>query len=179
MSDVGGLFPAQAGARLTRQSAEQLVGLLEEWKARHAEPEDCGEPSDDACEAATATAGLATSANSAGSVRVSMEAPARASGTDLMVLPADPFQPAGMWALAMPPKGKRTPNWELSLEKFEKSKQSIDGIAMNQENGTALGAHRSRQHALVGLALICGSSGSRARKCSWHKRSHRQRLAHG
>ena len=43
-------------------------------------------------------------------------------------------QPERGWALAAPPKGKRTPAWELSLEKFEIGKQSLDAIALNQES---------------------------------------------
>lgn len=99
---------------------------------------------------ASTTASLAKAASTAGSVRGACTEGSEA-GTDLMVLPADPFQPVSMWSLAMPPKGKRPPNWEASLDKFENSKKSIDTIALNQENGkprrTSAGSMRSRAKA--------------------------------
>ncbi|KAL1520774.1 hypothetical protein AB1Y20_022339 [Prymnesium parvum] len=96
-----------AGARLTAAGAAHIIQLLAAWAARHPE-----------FGAAAAAAGGAGGG---------------ASVEERLVLPKGEVErPA--WKLAVPPKGKKTPAWFVSCERFRQG-EAIEKIAMQQESG--------------------------------------------
>lgn len=126
------------GARITAAGAAHVTGLIQRWKE------------ETVASGTTLSQGSSQAGGGGAAAGGSSNGGAAEEGDAVMVLPSGVYQPKP-WALAVPPAGKKPPAWEASHGRFHTGGESLEKIALTQENGKSIQPSTVLGHLLTAL----------------------------
>ena len=134
------------GARITADGSNAIIRIIRSWREQHEGGGAASQPSQGG-----AAAAAAQPSSSNGSPAASQ--PQGGNNDAPMALPSGIYQPKAPWALAVKPlpTAKKQPVWEVSWVRFHQKGESLEKIAMTQENGKTIQVGTIHNHLLQAL----------------------------